>query len=82
MKVGQLPVRSWLNFRDPATNPPIGMPIKNEYDLKIPFNAVSGTPEMKRQEPAPAVTADRVCSSARDRPRRLQAPRRLRPQRP
>jgi hypothetical protein len=44
MKVGQLPVRSWLNFRDPAANPPVGMPIKNEYDLKIPFNAVSGTP--------------------------------------
>jgi hypothetical protein len=43
MQVGQLPVRSWLNFRDPA-NPPVGMPIKNEYDLKIPFNAVSGTP--------------------------------------
>ena len=44
MKVGQLPVRSWLNFRDPAANPPVGMPIMNEYDLKIPFNAVSGTP--------------------------------------
>jgi len=44
MKVGELPVRSWLNFRDPVLNPPNGMPIKNEYDLKIPFNAVSGTP--------------------------------------
>jgi hypothetical protein len=44
MQVGQLPPRSWLNFRNPAANPPNGMPIKNEYDLKIPFNAVSGTP--------------------------------------
>ena len=40
LKVGELPIRTWTDFR----TGPGGKPIKNEYDLKTPFNAVTGTP--------------------------------------
>ncbi len=50
MQVGVLPIRTWVNFRGGGG----GTPTFNEYDLKTPFNAATGTPGGEEEAGVPA----------------------------